>query len=104
MKIIKPAPNGENWSVEVYCTGYGNDHSGCGALLEVLREDLRYYPGVPGDSWGSKDPAVTMKCVCCGALTDLGTEFYPPNHKRLKRYTKSWAESGDAPMSDGGDK
>jgi len=92
MKIIKPAPCNENWSVELYCTGFGNNHTGCGALLEVNREDLRYYPGSHSDSKVHIDPAVTMKCISCSALTDIGVQHYPPNHKRLKRYTHRWSE------------
>jgi hypothetical protein len=83
MKIIKPAPSAENWNVKVYCTGFGHDSNGCGARLKVFREDLKFNPGDKAE-----DPAVTLKCIGCGELTDLGMEFYPPNHKRLKRLKK----------------
>ena len=83
MKIIKPAPSPENWNVKVYCTGFGHGNKGCGARLKVYREDLKFNPG---DKF--MDPAVTLKCIGCGELTDLGMEFYPPNYKRLKRIAK----------------
>ena len=83
MKIIKPAPSAENWNIKVYCTGFGQEVKGCGAKLKVYREDLRY---TPGDK--DVEAEVTMKCIGCGAVTTIGMEYYPPNHKRLKRITK----------------
>lgn len=85
MKILRHPPAEENWSVKVYCTGFGHGDNGCGARLKVYREDLRYNP-MSEDFEG----AVTFKCLCCGELTDIGIQFYPPNHKELKPYKAKW--------------
>jgi hypothetical protein len=86
MKILEPGIRGENWTIKHRCTGWGNGGKGCNALLQVDFDDLRYYPGVPGDSWGSRDPAVTFKCPCCSELTDLGLNDWPVNYRTLKQY------------------
>lgn len=81
MKVLRPAPTQENWSIKQYCTGWRNGGEGCGARLKVYREDLTYQPP-DKDSW---DGSVTFKCICCGKLTDIGLEYYPENYKNLKR-------------------
>ena len=70
----------ENWCIKVLCTGWGHQDNGCGARLKVFREDLKFNPGDK-----NVDPAVTLKCIGCGELTNIGMEYYPVNHKRLKR-------------------
>lgn len=61
MKVLR---EGRSWIIEHECTGWNNGGKGCGALLGVSREDLYYYPGVPGDNWGSRESAVMFKCPC----------------------------------------
>jgi len=94
MKILEPGKNGKTtWSVQHRCTGWGNGGNGCEALLEIEYSDLRYFPGVPGDSWGSRDPAVCFKCPCCGKLTDLGTNDWPAGYRELQQWSKTWQEA-----------
>lgn len=94
MKVLEPGKFGENWTIQHRCTGWGNGGGGCEALLEIEKSDLRYFRGVPGDSWGSRDPAVTFKCPCCSTLTDLGLNDWPKDYKNLQVYTSSreWIE------------
>jgi hypothetical protein len=96
MKIIEPGKFGEenHWNMQHRCTGWGNGGKGCDALLEVDFEDLRYFAGVPGDTWGSRDPAVTFKCPCCSTLTDLGLNDWPKNYRTLPQYhsSREWIE------------
>lgn len=90
MKVLQHPPTEENWSVKVYCTGWGHNDNGCGARLKVYREDLRYKPFTE-----DAEQAVTFKCLCCGKLTDIGWENFPPHHKDLKPYKKSWTRDDD---------
>jgi hypothetical protein len=94
MKILEPGRVGETWTMQHRCTGWGNGGNGCNALLEVEKSDLRFFRGVPGDSWGSRDPAVTFKCPCCSTLTDLGSNDWPRDYKTLPVYHSSsaWIE------------
>jgi hypothetical protein len=93
MKIIEPGKIAGKWSIKHRCTAWGNSGSGCGALLELEMDDLRYYPGTGGEvTWGYRDPAVSFKCPCCGKLTDLGLNDYPPAHTKLKRWTREWQD------------
>ena len=39
MKVLKEPPK-EEWKIEEYCTGNGHRGFGCGALLEIEKEDL----------------------------------------------------------------
>jgi hypothetical protein len=87
MKILRHPPAEENWSIKQYCTGFGHGKNGCGARLKVDREDLRYRPFTK-----EHEGAVTFKCVCCGELNDIGIMYYPPHHKDLKPYKKSWIQ------------
>ena len=94
MKILEPGKNKDNWSIQHRCTGWGNVGVGCDALLELEFDDLRYFPGVPGDSRGSRDPAVTFKCPCCSMLTDIGINDWPKDYRNLPIYQSSrgWIE------------
>lgn len=87
MQILEP---GQGWQVEVRCTGRGNGGCGCNALLGANRDDLRYWPGVGGDGYGSSDPAVCMKCPVCFTVTDLASGDWPPRASMLVRATTKW--------------
>jgi len=91
MKVLQHPPTEENWSVKVYCTGFGHGEEGCNARLKVYREDLRYMPFTD-----DKEQAVTFKCICCGQLTDLGEMYYPLHYKDLKPYKRKWLKNADA--------
>lgn len=93
MKILEPGRVGKTWSIQHRCTGWGNYGDGCEALLELELDDLRYFPSVPGDSWGSREAAVSFKCLCCGQLTDLGLNDWPTGHQTLKPWSKAWQEA-----------
>jgi hypothetical protein len=97
MKIIEPGRLGETWTLRHSCTGWGNKGEGCNALLELELDDLRFFPGVPGESWGSRESAVSFKCPCCGRLTDLGLNDWPKGYHQLKRWTREWQE--DLPVA-----
>lgn len=99
MKILEPGKVGKNWTIQKRCTGWGNGNKGCNALLEIELSDLRYFPGVPGDSWGSREKAVSFKCPCCGQITDLGLNDWPKGHENLPRWNKEWQDS--APSNSG---
>lgn len=90
MKVIKPGRVSVKQEFQVECTGRGNSTVGCGAILEVSYSDLRYYQGVPGDSWGSRDPAVCFKCPCCFAISDLPKSLWPAHPADLKPWTRAW--------------
>jgi hypothetical protein len=94
MKVLETGTKGLNWTMKHRCTGWGNSGNGCEALLEIEKSDLRYFRGVDGDSWGSRDPAVTFKCPCCSTLTDLGTNDWPKDYRNLPVYSSSssWIE------------
>jgi hypothetical protein len=103
MKVLKAGKMGtDGWKIEHLCTGSGNGTTGCEALLEVEYADLRYYKGVPGDSWGSKDSAVCFKCPVCKAVTDIKRDQYPFNMQNLKAWTREWYKS--TANADNGDK
>jgi hypothetical protein len=70
------------------CTGYGNGNSGCGALLEVERSDLRYH--VADDMGGVSTEYVLFKCCECGSLTDLPAGKWPQNYNHLRKYSTAW--------------
>ncbi len=88
MKVLQHPPSEENWFIKAYCTGFGHGERGCSARLKIFREDLRYKPA-------SEDEVsrVTFKCICCGILTDIGMQDYPPHHKDLKPYKKKWLKN-----------
>lgn len=96
MKILEAGKVGEKWSLKHRCTAWGNSGKGCNALLEIEYSDLRYFPGVDGDSWGSREHAVSFKCPCCGKLTDLGLNDWPTGYKNLTPWSKKWQEAAPA--------
>lgn len=89
MKVLKAGNFGsEKWSGKYHCKGdYGG---GCQALLQVDKEDLRWYPGVSGDSWGSRDPAVCFKCPICAKVTDIPKKDWPGDAHNLTAWNHSW--------------
>lgn len=92
MKIIERSEK-PGWCRQFKCTGSGNGGQGCKSLLEVEQDDLRYFEGVPGDTWGSRDPAVSFKCPVCQEVTDIPERYWPYKYdERLKRYTTNWAK------------
>lgn len=64
MKVIQ---EGQGWSIIRDCTGIGNGGGGCGARLEVEKEDLFLtYSSCMGES----ETHVTFRCPLCRVLTD----------------------------------
>lgn len=93
MKVLEAGNFGsKTWTGKYHCKGdYGG---GCQALLEVEKDDLRWYPGVPGDSWGSRDAAVCFKCPICAKVTDIPVKDWPGDAVRsLKKWTNNWYKS-----------
>jgi len=69
MKILK---KGTNWTAKMSCTGKGNGDGGCGAELEVERDDLFLTHSHARDETTTY---VTVKCPQCKTLTDLGSQY-----------------------------
>jgi len=85
MKVIE-----EGYVRQFRCSGYGNGDRGCGALLEVDHNDLRYF-GEQEYPWRIAEEAVLFKCPCCGALTDIDKKYWPQDPVRtLKLYSNAW--------------
>ena len=93
MKVLKPGKYGAKWAMEAVCTGAGNGSKGCEATLLVDKDDLRYYKGVPGDSWGSRDPAVCFKCPICSSITDIARKDWPFDYHNLTPWDSDWYKS-----------
>lgn len=74
----------------VRCTGRGNSQNGCNSLLEITIKDLVYWPGVSGDTWGSRDPHVSFRCCVCKETTDIPKEDWPYNIDVLEEVTSLW--------------
>jgi hypothetical protein len=92
MKVLKPGRPQTEYSVEQTCTGDGNGGGGCGAVLLVEYPDMRYLPGVPGDTWGSRDPAVMFRCCSCGVVTDMAKKDWPHSPAKLPRFSNAWRD------------
>jgi hypothetical protein len=95
MKLLEPGRIDKAWTIQHRCTGWGNDDSGCNALLEIELDDLRYYVGEEYP-WRTVEPAVCFKCPCCGKVTDLGLDNWPKNYRNLKRCTSDWRDADTA--------
>ncbi len=93
MKIIEPGNFSTLWKIEHRCTGWGNDDHGCNALLEVEKDDLRYFPDD-----GEEESSVSFKCACCGALTDIGLQDWPKDYRKLAKYTEAWEHCDSTPL------
>lgn len=103
MKVLKPGKD-YGWSLETVCTGIGNERWGCGAILLVEIEDLRYYKGVSGTDIGSKPPAVCFKCPQCSTVTDIDQKDWPRGINILTLWTKEWHTEDKAKHWHNGDK
>lgn len=88
MKVITPGKT----SFEHSCTGNGNGNKGCGAMLEIDREDLRYFPYYDG-YMKTLPEAVVFKCPCCGATTDIAKSLWPVGHTNLTKWTSTWRDT-----------
>lgn len=89
MKVLK---KGKIWTVQRYCTGWGNGDNGCEALLEIEKDDLRFFEKQEYP-WVIKEAAVSFKCPCCGKVTDLGREAWPDGYEKLNPWTQAWADA-----------
>lgn len=94
MKVLEQGKPNQTWNAEVLCDGSGNGEMGCGSRLELEYDDLVYWPGVPGDSWGSRDPAVSWRCVVCGEVNDLPKFNWPNKPSHLPNVTGGWYKKG----------
>jgi hypothetical protein len=100
MRILEPGKVNKTWTLQHRCTGWGNDHEGCNALLELEIEDLRYYPGFDTEFNNvlkepeelDETPSVCFLCPCCKKLTDLGLNDWPQNYKNLNLWSFEWAQ------------
>lgn len=78
MRVIR---EGKGWFIEEKCTGKGNGGGGCGALLEVEKNDI--YLTYSYDYLGDKSTFYTFKCPCCGTENDIDAEYIPSGIKKL---------------------
>ena len=71
MKVIKKPPK-EEWKIQEYCTGDGHSNFGCGALLEVEKEDLTR---ITYEHHGIYDDTIEIKysfiCPLCNEETNI---------------------------------
>lgn len=88
MKIIKKGDRRGAWKKQVICTGKGNDYDNakkgnapCGATLEITMRDIFMTSNTCYDL--STDYFYTIKCPCCGCLTDLPTNSLPSEVKEF---------------------
>lgn len=95
MKVLKLGRPQNGYTIEHECTGAMNGGGGCGAVLQVEYDDMRYYPGVPGDSWGSRDPQVMFRCCECGVVTSIPSKLWPPRVQKLLPFTNKWRDGED---------
>lgn len=90
MKILKRAEIPSSWSMEATCDCNGNMGNGCGSLVLLEIDDLVYWPGVPGDTWGSRDPVISWRCPVCNGPNDLRKGEYVGSWSGFKRITSAW--------------
>lgn len=89
MKVLKKGRKQKGWSVELKCTGDGNQGGGCGAKLLVEAADLfltHHYVHVEHDIF------TTFKCAQCGVMTDLPKSVRVPSYvsKEIPQDYRSW--------------
>lgn len=90
MKVIEEKkPLQEQWSIQASCSSSGNGNKGCGSLLEVEHDDLRYF-AEQEYPWRIQPAAVCFKCPICGEVTDLLKNQWPPFVSRLSKWTIEW--------------
>lgn len=97
MKIIKKGVSRveETWVRQVECTGNGNACTeGCGAILEVNMDDVRFYTN-HCDLFVHRPDAVVMRCPCCGGITDLKKKDWPKDTSKLKKFSMAWRLDGE---------
>ncbi len=80
MKILKV---GLGWGIEQICTGKGNGGGGCGATLQVEKDDI--YMTSKGYYDGSTDYFYTFRCPCCQVETDIEEKLVPSGIRELAR-------------------
>jgi len=85
MKVLEERP----WTKTYNCTGFGNGNRGCNSLLEVEKDDLRYF--ALEFPWPIQPEAVCFKCPLCNAMTDIPKEDWPNNYTKLEKWTSAWA-------------
>ena len=90
-EIIKE-PEGPAFTVDVLCTGEGNDLMGCGATIRFEYDDLYYYKGQVHPI--IKYPAVGGFCPRCKTPTDIPHSQWPKAFHNLSGYSDKKAELG----------
>lgn len=95
MKVLKPGVDRQ-----FICTGAGNKVKGCGALLEVARDDLRWFERQEFP-WRIVPEAVLFRCPCCGAITDIPRADWPSNYTALTRFSSAWRDGSLATQEEG---
>ena len=82
MKIVR---KNKPWSIELECTGKGNDYENgnrgrvpCNTTLEINGKDV--FQTKSYDMEGS-NTCYTFKCPCCGCLTDIDKNLLPNSVK-----------------------
>lgn len=86
MKVLKKGKPKE-WSLKVKCTAAGNTGYGCGAELEVAKEDI--YITSSSCLWDT-DYYYTITCPECGKETDLPDSDIPGYLKGTFPSKTSW--------------
>lgn len=94
MRVLKSGREQAPFEVTAKCSGIGNNFDGCGALLQMGFDDLRFYAGGEGRSSTRIPPAVCFRCPECEVITDLPASEWPPNYGRLREYSSQWAKYG----------
>lgn len=76
---------GDGWSMNVTCTGAGNDGGGCGSLLKVSAEDLFLTCNF---AWGfiEQTKYITIECPVCKIYTDLNEYDIPPQIRKNVKF------------------
>ena len=82
MEIIEVGNKKNAWSMIIKCTGKGNEDDNaekhkfpCGAKLKINADDIFMTHHYCFD--GSVDDYYTIKCPCCGCLTDINKDRLP---------------------------
>ena len=90
MKIVK---NNKPWTIELECTGKGNDYDNgnrgrvpCNTTLEITGKDVFLTKSANMDGC---DIYYTFICPCCGCWTDIDESLLPDS---VKFYAQSRTE------------
>lgn len=98
MKIIKRGDGHSPWQLMIVCDGKGNTSdnankglSPCYSTLQIEAQDIFTTNSYHYD--GSSDMYYTIKCPCCGCLTDISekklpysVQIYASKRKRPPQY------------------